>query len=100
MKHAIVGLVTFLVIAAGATAIGFGTRYLGLWGNTVIERKVFEESYQRRSSYNERIAIYESQLIEVNTQLMRAGISSAQRNNLEAQAAALRVQIRAAKEMR
>ena len=37
----------FIVSVVILTALGFGLRSLGLWGGTVVERKVFENSYLR-----------------------------------------------------
>lgn len=71
--------------------------YMGVFTSTVVERKVFEESYQRSEGLKSQIATYEAQLAEIETQLAGAELSPRTRADLEAQRAAIRVQLRAAR---
>jgi len=87
------GLVTIVVLAL----IGFGLQSAGLLGKTVVERKVFENSYQRTESIKAQIATDEAVLVEINLQLANPNLSKDTVYNLEAQAAAARVRIAAAK---
>ncbi len=95
--HAMKGILIFCAVVVVLTAVGFGTRYLGLWGDTVIERKVYEGSYQRSESLKARIANDEAVLAEIEIQLTNTTLDATTRTNLEAQARAARVRIRTAK---
>ena len=86
--------IAIVVVLAG---LGFGLRSLGLWGDTVVERKVFEASYQRSESIKAQIATDEAALAEIERKLTNPELDVSTRTNLEAQAAAARVRIAAAK---
>ena len=88
-------LFILIVVVLGGT--GFITKSLGLWGGTIVERKVFEESYQRSESIKARIANDEAVLAEINRKLSNSGLENSTRHNLEAQAAAARIRISTAK---
>ena len=77
--------------------VGFGLKSLGLIGSTVVEREVFEQSYQRSSALKERIAVDEATLAEINTKLTNPNLDENTRFNLEAQASAARARIAAAR---
>jgi hypothetical protein len=97
MLHGIKAIITVGVIAVLLTAIGLGTRYFGLWGETRIERKVFEESYQRSEGLKAQIANDEAVLAEINAQLENPELDTTTRANLEAQARATRIRLRTAR---
>jgi hypothetical protein len=86
-----------LVIMIVLSAVGFGLRALGLIGETVVERKVFENSYQRSESIKAQIATDEAVLVEIERKLLNPGLDESTRHNLEAQATAARVRIATAK---
>lgn len=71
----------------------FGLRTLGLIGGTVVERKVFEESYQRSESLSSAVAHEESVLAEIERQLANPNLDENTRFNLKAQASAARVRL-------
>lgn len=71
---------------------------LAIFGRTYVERKVFENSYQRIESVKSEISINEATLVEIETRLKFSELDKNTRHNLEAQASALRIRIRAAKE--
>jgi hypothetical protein len=77
-------------------ALGFGLRSAGIIGKTAVERKVFEQSYQRDASFKARIAIDEAALAQIESQLMHPSLDENTRFNLEAQASAARSRIDAA----
>lgn len=89
----------FLLVVAVITGAGFGLRSLGLWGGTVVERKVFENSYQRSEGLKSSIALDEATLAEIEAKLEIPGLDNNTRANLEAQAAAARIRINTAKRM-
>jgi len=72
--------------------------YAGMIGRTVVERKVFEQSYQRSESYKSQIATWEAQLIEINSKLS-GDLDKSTRQNLEAQASSIRVMLNSARRM-
>jgi hypothetical protein len=83
----------FVVVVVALTALGFGLNSIGLLGRTIVERKVFEHSYQRSAALKERIATDEAALAEINRQLANPGLDEQTQFNLQAQAAAVRVRI-------
>ena len=87
----------FLVVIVIISAVGFGLKSIGLIGSTVVEREVFERSYQRSAAIQERIAVDEAQLAEINRQLMNSTLDEGTRVNLEAQKSAINVRIATAK---
>ena len=82
-----VGLLLVLTIA-----VGFGLKVFGVFG----ERVVFEQSYQYKEARKTEIATFEAQLAEINRQLA-GNISADLRRNLEAQKAAIQIQLRVAR---
>lgn len=95
--QAIKGIIIFLAVVVVLAGVGFGTKYLGLWGDTYVERKVYEGSYQRSESLKARIATDEAVLAEIKVQLTNKTLDVDTRTNLEAQARAARVRIRTVK---
>lgn len=90
-------LLLLVVIGALAGAASFTLRSFGIIGKTIVEREVFERSYQRSESLKSQIATEEAALEEINRQLSRPDLDPSTRANLEAQASGIRVRIRAAK---
>lgn len=78
-------------------AIGFALNSLGLIGKTAVERKVFENSYQRSEGIKAQIAQEEATLAEISSKLANPNLRLEIRAELEAQAAAARVRLRVAK---
>lgn len=89
-----IGLIIILIICA----FGFAVDCVGLISRTVIERKVFENSYQRAASLKSQIATHKAALEEIRIRLNSPDLDKTTKYNLEAQAASLRIQIKAAKE--
>lgn len=83
----------FLMIITIAV-LGF-TGYIGKWTGTYVERKVFEESYQRSASFKARIATYKAQIAMIKSKLMTVD-NEELRNQLQAQLDMLKVQIASA----
>lgn len=91
-------LPVLLVAVVVLSAIGFGLNSLGLFGKTVVERKVFEHSYQRQAGLEAEIAIYQATLTEIERKLTNSNLDANTRSNLDAQASAIRIKMAAAKE--
>jgi len=70
--------------------------YVGVIGRTIVERKVFENSYQYSEARKTEIMTYEAQLAEIDAQLSTAG--ETERHGLLAQRAAIEVRLRVARE--
>lgn len=81
-------VVTLIFLAVSAV---ISTLYM--LGHTVVERKVFENSFQRTAGLKERLATDEAVLVGLRAQLSNPNLDQNTRTNLEAQAAAIRVRI-------
>lgn len=66
---------------------------LGLIGSTVVEREVFERSYQRSEGLKSQLANDEAVLAEVERQLGSPYIDEETKYNLRTQASAARIRI-------
>jgi len=91
------GMPLLLMIVFFLAVLGFGLNSLGLFGRTVVERKVFENSFQYSEARKSEIATFEAQLSEINRKLSGDSIDLATRTNLEAHASALRIQLSVAR---
>lgn len=87
----------FLAAVAILAAVGFGLKSMGLFGGTVVERKVFEQSYQRSEALKSQVATDEAALVEIERQLTNPNLDPDTRYALEAQASAARVRIATAR---
>lgn len=78
-------------------ALFFGLRSAGLIGGTVVERVVFEQSYQRSEALKSQIATDEAVIMEIERKMMNPSLDEDTRFNLEAHLSAARVRIATAK---
>lgn len=90
-------MLAFAAVIVFLFILGFGLHSLGLWGGTAVERKVFEQSYQRSEAMKARIATDEAALAEIEGQLRIPGLDPQTRARLQAQASAARSRINAAR---
>lgn len=67
--------------------------YTGKVGGTFIERKVFEQSYQRNEGLKSQMLTWQAQLAQINSKLMYAEPGTQDYINLSSQKAMLEVQI-------
>lgn len=74
-----------------------GLNYVGVIGKTIVERKVFEQSYQYSAGQQQKIATFQAQMAELDRQLANPDLDNQTRTNLEAQAASIRIQLNAAR---
>ncbi len=88
-----IGIASLIVLSL----IGFVLNSAGLFGRTVVERKVFENSYQRTESIKAQIATDEAVLAEIERKLMNPELTESTKANLEAQLSAARIRIATAK---
>lgn len=89
--------VWLVFLCVGTMTVFAGLNYVGLVGKTVVERKVFENSFQYSEARKTEIAIFEAQLVEVDRKLTNSDLTKTTRTNLEATASAIRVQLSAAR---
>ena len=82
--------VWILVLIIPTILIFTALNYAGIIGHTIVEREVFENSFQYSESRKSEIATYEAQLSEISAQLS-FDIDTQTRAQLEAQAASIRV---------
>lgn len=86
-----------LMIIIFFSLVGFGLNSIGLFGRTVVERKVFENSYQRSESLKSEIAMHQATLAEIESKLLNPNLNKNTRFNLKAQAGAARIRIATAR---
>lgn len=84
-----------LVVLSGLILTLLG--YAGVFTQTVVERKVFEESFQYSEARKSEIATYEAQLAEINSQLADPALDENTRRSLTAQKSAISVRLNTAK---
>jgi len=90
-KKAITSWWVYATILLVATSVVLTSlKYFGLVGSTIVERKVFENSYQKQSGDKARLATYKAQLAAINSRL----ITSPEDADLLAQKAMLQIQIK------
>lgn len=92
-----VWIVALMIFSGVALSI---MNYAGVFVGTVVERKVFENSYQRSESLKSRIAIDEATITEIDRKLMNPDLDKNTRYNLEAQRSAATLRINTAKGMK
>ena len=85
----ILALVVVSVVVLG------GLRLTGIWGQTAVERMIFETSYQKDASDKRQTAIWRAQIAEIDSTLSGMAADDSRRSGLEAQRSAFRVQLRA-----
>lgn len=71
--------------------------YAGIFTRTVVERKVFEQSYQRSEALKSQIATDEAVMAEIESKLKNPNLDDNTRYNLKAQISAARVRISTAR---
>lgn len=84
-----IGLLVFVTVVFGVLNVA------GVIGGTIVEREVFEQSYQRQTGLEAKLATMEAQAAELRVSLSDSDLTSSKRASLEAQLAAITVQIAA-----
>jgi len=87
----ILGLVVVAVVVLSSLG------YIGVFADTVLERKVFENSHQYQETRTSEVSIFEAQMAELEVQLENPELTDSARVNIRSQMAAIRIQINAAK---
>ncbi len=86
-----------MVLLIGSGIIFTGLSYMGMIGHTIVERKVFENSFQYSEATKAQVATFEAQLVEIQHKLSSSTITPSTRTNLEAQRSALNIQLSVAR---
>jgi len=90
------GLSTLWLTALFFIVLGvivFALNSAGVIGRTIVERAVFEQSYQRSAAEEARLNTFTAELAGIEARLGAGNLTDVQRDDLSAQAAALRIQI-------
>ncbi len=82
-----IGIVILMVVGG----IGFGLNSLGLIGSTIVERKVFENSYQRSEALRSEIAQQRATIQVLEQQLVSANGEESVHINIQINAARIRL---------
>ena len=89
--------VMFFVII---TSIVFGIMgYFGKFTNTVVERKIYENSYQYSQGKKEEIATLEAQIEVLEEKLLNPKLNNETKREIRNQITALEARLRAAKKL-
>ena len=90
------GLALVGVLLISSVAFGL-LRYMGVIGQTVVERVVFEQSFQYKEANKSRALLMQAQMTELEAQLRNPNLEDQLRPNLEAQLSVLRVKLNSTK---
>ena len=86
-----------LILVVLAVIVFSGLRYAGIVTGTVVEREVFEQSYQRTEGLKQQIATWEAQIAELEGKLLNPKLDEDTKTNINAQISAIRVRLDAAR---
>lgn len=86
------GLILTIISIIVLSALG----YAGIFTGTVVERKVFENSFQYSEARKSEIATYEAQLAELRGKLNNPNLDAGDRSNIEAQISSINILLSAA----
>jgi len=73
----LIGVIIAIIIA--------GVSYLGIGVKTVVERKVFEQSYQKQAADSDAISAYDAQLAILRRRLRVNDITTAKKAEIQGQ---------------
>jgi len=71
----------------------WGLSAAGLFGGTVLERVIFEQSYQKKAGDKTKLRIFEAQKFSIQRRLRTPNLTAEQITDLEAQLSAIEIQI-------
>ena len=82
-----------LLLVVVTVVVGGVLRSLGMIGGTILERKVYENSFQYSESRKSELAMWNAELANIQSLLSSPDISKEQRNTLMARQRFLKMQI-------
>jgi hypothetical protein len=80
-----------VILLIGALVVFTCLDYVGIIGRTVVERKVFEQSYQKKAADSDSLSTYDAQLSILRRRLRREDLSREERDNIQAQIDAITI---------
>ena len=84
----------FILVLVILTVVGWGLGF----GDVIMRRVIFENSFQYQQARDLEAATYEAQLEEIRVKLGRTDLDASTRANLEAQESSIRVLLKASRE--
>jgi len=75
--------VVFLLLCTAVVFVGIS--YFGIIGKTVIERKVFEQSYQKKAADSDALSIYDAQIAVLQRRLNNSSLTTGERAEIQGQ---------------
>jgi len=81
------------ILLVGVIIFGFVTKSALKVGDTVVDRVVFEQSYQRSEAKITQRKLYQAQILEINNKLMNPNLDKNTKYNLEAQKSGILVML-------
>ena len=88
----VMGIVILVLVVL--TVVGWGLGF----GNVIMRRVIFENSFQYQQARDLEASTYEAQLEEIRVQLSRTDLDKNTRANLEAQERSIRVLLKVSRE--
>lgn len=76
-------VITMIVMSVG--------KYIGIFGTTVVERKVFENSYQKKAADEDALATFSAEVSILQAKLNNPDLSAADRAEIQAKIDAIRI---------
>jgi len=74
-----------LCLLVGTSIIFASLSYVGIIGKTIVERKVFEQSYQKKAADEDALSIYDAQIVILRRRLRAEDLTRPERNEIQAQ---------------
>lgn len=91
-KKYVAGWWVWVVILMVGTAIVFaGLNFMGVIGKTIVERKVFESSYQKHEADKDAFTTYSAQLAQLRAKLRNPELSQGTKIEIKAQIDAINI---------
>lgn len=88
-----------LILLIGTILVLTVTGVAGRIVDVVVQREVFERSFQYQESKSEQIATYQAAMAELESKLADSNLSDSVKSDIRAQLAALRIQLNSAIQM-
>ena len=89
----------FLALLILSMGVLGATGVLGRIVDVVVQREVFERSFQYQESKSEQIATYQAAMAELESKLADSNLSDSAKSDIRAQLAAIRIQLNSAIQM-
>lgn len=83
--------VWIIILLIGTTIIFTGLNYLGVLGKTVVERKVFENSYQKSEADKTASTTYRAQVLMLRRKLQSPNLDAGTKVEIQAQIDAINI---------